>query len=132
MTEQAVKFKDFTRKRTPVFFTIEGERYDCVPAVPVDDLQELVNGFGEVTAHNVGDALRKFFGMVMSAQEAERFYALMSSKTNPLDSEQATEIMNWLLEVYGMRPLAQSSDSSAGSPTDGVGTLSTAGVSVVE
>lgn len=130
MTEQNVKFKDFTKKRAPVYFTIEGERYDCVPAVPVDDLQALVNGFGSIDATNVGDALRKFFSMVMPEDVAMRLHALMSSKTNPLDHEQAQEIMSWLLEVYGLRPLERSSDSSAGSPTDGVGTLSTAGVSV--
>ena len=130
VADTVVRFKDFTKKRVPVFFNIEGERFDCAPAVPIDDLQEMVKGFGEVTAENIADALRAFFEKVMDEATAARLSSMMKDKKNPLDMEQAKEIMEWLLEVYSLRPTEPSSESSTGSATDGGGTPSGDGLSV--
>lgn len=127
VTDTNVNFRDFTKKRSAVFFNLDGERFDCAPAVPVTSLQELANYAGEVNSNNAADFLQKFFGLVMDADNQSRIAARMVDKTNPLDMDQALEIMHWLLEAYGMRPTQSSSDISTGSPTDGDGTPSMAG-----
>jgi hypothetical protein len=58
--------------------------------------------------------------------------AKLYDRMNPLDSEQANEIMEWLMEEYGLRPTSPSSGSSDGSPTGDGGTPSVAGRSVVD
>lgn len=122
-----IRFRDFSKKRVPLFFELDGERFDCSPAVPVASLQEIARMSSTVTAANSADMLKEFFGVVMDTDTKARITARMSDKVNPLDLDVAIDIMNWLLEEYGMRPTQPSSDTSNGSPTDGGGTDSTAG-----
>ena len=124
----STKFKDFSKPRERVYFTVSGTEFDCIPAVPVDVLQEMVTETGEVTAANLGTALRRFFKMTLTEESFAVMDRKLGDKVDPIDSEQASDIMHWLLEVYGMRPTQPSSDSSAGSKTVDGGTSSTAGV----
>jgi hypothetical protein len=122
-----IRFRDFSKKRAPLFFELDGERFNCAPAVPVASLQEIARMSSTVTAANASDMLKEFFGVVMDADTKERIAVRMMDKVNPLDLDVAIDIMNWLLEEYGMRPTQPSSGTSNGSPTDGGGTDSTAG-----
>lgn len=127
-TDNNVKFKDFSKKRKPVFFTLDGdERFDCSPGLPVELLQELALLATGVTEENAADALKEFFKLALVDEAYERLLLKMRDKQNPLELDQARDIMMWLLEVYGFRPSQPSSDSSAGSPTDDAGTPSGAG-----
>lgn len=129
MTDNGVSFKDFTRKRKPVNFKIEDEHFDCVPALPVETTQVIARIAKEISDDNALEKLNEFFGEVLLGDGAERIRLLMGDKKNPLETDQAVEILYWLLEVYGLRPTQSSSGSSNGSPTDGDGTPSGAGVS---
>jgi hypothetical protein len=129
---EPVKFKDFTRKRTPIFFTIEEERFDCIVGLPVETLQEVALRAGDVNNTNAYDSMKEFFKLVIQPESVDRLLAMMKDRDNPLEMEQATDIFMWLLEVYGLRPTTSSSGSSDGSPTDGAGTLSTVGASAGE
>ena len=127
----SVQFKDFTKKRVEVYFTLadgpEG-RYDCVPALSLPAVQELALIGGNFRHDNVMASFEEFFNLVCVPESAKRLIDKMTNdKMDPIDKEQAVEIMNWLLEVYGMRPTQPSSDSSSGSPIDGSGTTSEAG-----
>lgn len=125
----SVSSRDFSKPRDRVFFTIDGFEFDCAPAVPVDTLQEMINEFGEVTANNVAAALRKFFKLVLTDPSYAEFDRRLGSKEQPIDVDQSKDAMEWILEVYGLRPTQPSPDSSVGSSTGGGGTSSTAGVS---
>lgn len=122
-----VRFRDFTKKRAPLFFMLDEERFDCAPSVPVESLQEIAQQIKGVSADNAADALKIFFQTVMDAATHSRIVARMSNKVQPLDMEQALEIMEWLMEEYGMRPTKSSPDTSTGSPTGDDGMPSTAG-----
>ena len=122
-----VRFKDFTKKRKPVFFTVEGERFDCYPAIALPSLQEIVEVSRDFSTEKAVESFAAFFAVVMDEGNAARMEVLLRDKVNPLDQEQAVEIMQWLLEVYGLRPTQPSSESVLGSPTDDAGTPSEAG-----
>lgn len=123
-----VRFKDFTKKRKPVFFTVEGERFDCYAAIALPSLQEIVEVSRNFSTETAVESFAAFFAIVMEPENAARMEVLLRDKKNPLDQEQAVEIMQWLLEVYGLRPTQPLSESSPGSPTDNAGTPSEAGV----
>jgi hypothetical protein len=130
MTDNAANFKDFTRKRRPVYFMLGDEKFDCAPALPVETTQMIVRIAKSITDENALGSLNEFFAEVLLGDGAERIRAAMADKTEPLETTQATEILYWLLEVYGLRPTQPSSDSSSGSETGGAGTPSTDGASV--
>lgn len=132
MADTDVRFKDFTKKRPPVFFTIGEQRFDCYQALPVETMQEITKKAEVVNTGNAMTALTEFFELVMQPEAVIRLKAMMSDKVDPLEMDQATDIFMWLLEVYGLRPTTSSSGSSAGLPTDGAGTPSTDGVSLAE
>jgi hypothetical protein len=132
MSNDDVRFRDFSKKRRPVYFmlngpTPEGERFDCYPALALPSLQEIALISGNMTAENATESFVEFFKVVLQPESAERIEAKLNDRLYPLEIEQANEIMTWLMEVYGLRPSQPSSDSSAGSPTDDAGTPSGAG-----
>lgn len=128
-----VRFKDFSKKRLPVYFTLDGdERFDCYVALALPSLQEIALIAGNMTAETATDSFAEFFKVVLQPESAQRMEAKLKDRLNPLDPEQANEVMQWLMEVYGLRPSRPSSGSSDGSPTGDVGTPSVAGASVVD
>lgn len=132
MTNQ-VHFKDFGKKRAEVSFTLGDrpeDKYICVPALSLPAIQELALIGGRFSNESAVDSFVEFFNLVMDEDSARRIeHKMRHDRMDPLDKDQAVAIMNWLLEVYGLRPTQPSSDSSSGSPNDGSGTPSEAGVS---
>lgn len=127
-----VRFRDFSKKRKPIFFILdspnpEGERFDCYPALALPSLQEISLIAGDMTQEKVLESFSAFFKVVLQPDSAERMEKKLYDRLNPLEVEQANDIMSWLMEEYGLRPSKPSSDSSAGSPTDDAGTPSVAG-----
>ena len=129
MSEDNVSFKDFTRKRKAVKFVVDdsGDVFHAAPALPVSTTQLLAKIAVEINQSNQLEKLDEFFGEVLLDDGAAKLKSKMQNKANPLDSEQATEILFWLLEVYGLRPTKSSPDSSSGSPTGDAGTSFTDG-----
>lgn len=137
MSSDNVRFRDFSKKRTPVNFildngTAEGERFECYPALALPSLQEITTIAEAMTAENATESFAEFFRVVLQPESADRMENKLKDRMNPLDPEQANDVMSWLMEVYGLRPTQPSSDSSDGSPTGDAGTPSVAGASVVD
>lgn len=131
MSSNDVRFKDFTKKRKQINFLLDSpEPYLCYPALALPSLQEIALISGNMTAETATESFAEFFKVVLQPESAERMNAKLYDRMNPLDSEQANEIMEWLMEEYGLRPTSPSSDSSDGSPTGDGGTPSEAGRSV--
>lgn len=137
MTTNDVRFKDFSKKRQPIYFildgeTEEGDRFDCYPALALPSLQEISLIAGNMTQETITQSFTEFFAVVLQPESAVRMEAKLKDRQNPLEVEQANDIMSWLMEVYGLRPSQPSSGSSDGSPTGDAGTPSVAGASAVD
>lgn len=130
MSSDEVQFQDFSDSRKPVRFKVQGELYQAYEALSVDTLQRVVTFAKQVgdLSDDVIPALSGFYRLVMDEENATRLInQFVSQAEEPATADQAVAVMNWLLEVYGLRPSVSSSDSSVGSATDGAGTPSTAG-----
>lgn len=137
MIDNNVRFKDFSKKRQPIFFVLDGptpdgERFDCYPALALPSLQEIALIADAITTENATQSFVEFFKVVLQPESAARIEAKLADRMYPLDLEQANDIMSWLMGEYGLRPTKPSSGSSDGSPTGDGGTLSVAGASVVD
>lgn len=146
MTDELVRHKDFSLSPDPVTFTIAPDTFVCYPEIPLDALAEMAKLAQR--SENREEQLSKiydFFDGIMEPDSAARFrrrgrrstpaqgvegepgYVPADINTHPIGMRHAAKIMPWLLEVYGLRPTQESSESSDGSePTS---TSSTDGAS---
>lgn len=134
MTEQ-VHFRDFTKKRSPVYFMIDEQRFDCVKGLSPKKIQTLlttVRGGNTVDETNIIDRLEQVLALVMVGDSFERFKVLLDDDEAPIDVDQLIDIFHWIVEVYTGRPLTGSPDSSTSSQSDESGTSLTAGAPPAE
>ena len=131
MADTDVNFKDFTKVKKRVEFTIDDDTFVAPKVLPIPVLQQLAGAADALkTSESAVAALQQIvdvFDIILIDSSAARLRERISSKDEPVDLDQLTEILLWLLEVYGLRPTQQSSDSSAGSPNVVSGTPLTAG-----
>lgn len=134
-----VEIRDFSSKRKPVKFQIDGEKFDGVRNLSAPVLQQLAKAAEGIAGDENEEELDVFktideklsalietCNSVLQPESAERFAKLAPT----LDlQDQIIPLMMWLLEVYGLRPTTVSSESSPSSPTEPDGTTSTVGSS---
>lgn len=135
-TNKEVRFKNFTKKREPVWFQVDEDRFQALPVLPVPTMQLLIGQANALqgkaaSPETLGEILH-IFDTVLVPESAARFTERLKSTDNPVDLIQVMDILTWLMEGYGQRPTQQSSGSSDGLPSGTDGTISTAGVSVAE
>ncbi len=121
--------KDFSRPRTRVRFAVDGDVFDAPPVIPAQVLMEFASR--SKAAADAG-SLDQRLAVVLDTLETilmPESYALLSArirdKDRPVGLEQLNDILEWLLEQYGLRPTRPSGDSSDGSPNPESGTPST-------
>jgi hypothetical protein len=128
MTSTEVSFKDFTKAKKRVQFQIDEDVFEAPSVLPIPTMQELARVTDKLkTATSSDETLGQVIGIfdvILLEASAKRMRERVASKEEPVDIEQLTEIMLWLLEVYGLRPTTPSSPSSAGLPTETSGTPS--------
>lgn len=129
MTDQQARFRDFTKKRSPIYFTVGDDRFDCVKALSPKKLQEFVAASrGTATDEsNVVDRVINAMKFIVVQAQFPRFVELLDDDEDPIDVEQLLDIIGWAVETYGVRPTVASSNSSTTLATDDAGTSSTAG-----
>lgn len=132
-TTTDVRFKDFSKKHTPVFFRIDEQDFEALPTLSIPVMQDLIGRAGSLQEKNitpeiVGEILQ-IFTVILKPQSAQQFVARVNDTENPVDLTQVMDILTWLMEIYGRRPTTPSPDSSDGLPTGTGGTDSTDGVS---
>lgn len=126
-----IRFKDFTVDAQPIRFQVNDDVFTAPAVLPIPVMQQLttavekLKGVSDAAAF---DAILEVFDAILVDDSARRFRERVADKVQPIGIEQVVNIMNWLIEVYGLRPTEQSSDSSAGQPAETSGMLSTAGV----
>lgn len=142
MTETAI-FRDFTKKRRPIYFMLNDERYDARKALGAAELQEAMLKFrtvkgaedeADVTAENVMEKLSGALELLLLPESHVRFMAALKNPNaeEPIDMDQLKDIFLWLVEQYTQRPSQALSDSSNSQETASAGTDSLAGVQLKE
>lgn len=124
----SVVLKDFSKKREVPRFMLDGHEYVLYRALSIPSIQQLTKIGADFKLETAVESLSLFFELIMEEQYSRKLIEKLTvDKIEPLEVDQAVDIMNWALEKYGMRPTQSSSDSSNGSPTDGDGTRSADG-----
>jgi hypothetical protein len=128
--------RDFSRPRKRLNFTIDGDTFEAATALPGDVFAEFVtlyNSTGDTeTYQQQHDMLKQALVLALLPESWQRFSTRLKDKTRPIDDEQMSDVVLWLLEEYGMRPTQPSPDSSDGSASPESGTSSTANTQPAE
>ncbi len=121
--------RDFSRPRPPLDFTIDGDTFHAARVLPGDVFAEFVtlyNSTGDTeTYQQQHDMLKQALQLALLDESWQRFAARLADKANPIDDDQMSDVVLWLLEEYGMRPTQPSPDSSDGHASPESGTSST-------
>jgi hypothetical protein len=121
--------RDFTRARKRLVFTIDDDTFEAASVLPGDVYAEFVtryNGAGDKeTYKEQHEKLKDALQLALLPASYELFTRRLADKTNPIDDEQMSEVVLWLLEAYGLRPTQPSQLSLDGSPTPVSGMSST-------
>lgn len=133
--------RDFTKKRSIIEFTIDGDVFRCKKALDLPRLQRLVNEFRDgdkLKEDTAVDAISRIMALLLRRDSyavfAHRYTPgddvdIDAEDFEPIDAEQVMDIVRWVMEQYTGRPTKPSSTSSGGSETDDAGTSSTVGLS---
>lgn len=126
MTTDIVRFKDFTPDiQDPPNFDVYGVHYVCLPDIPLDNLAMMATFNDDaLTAAEKTMKMVEFLASCMEDDSGDRFRTntKRGSKT-PIGVKTIQQLVPWLLEVYGLRPTQESSESADGStPDDGSST----------
>jgi len=122
--------KDFTRKRERITFTIDHDTFEAAPALPGQTLTEFARKFSDAGSAPAEDKLRIItdaLSMVLLPESAKLFTERFADLEWPIELDQASDILIWLMEQYGLRPTQPFSPSASGSPSLEPGTSSTDG-----
>lgn len=120
--------KDFTRKRERVTFRVDSDLFEAASALPGQTLTEFARRFSDIGSTPATEQLTVLtdaLAMVLLPESAARFSKRFADLENPIELEQASEIVMWLLERYGLRPTQPSSPSASGPVNPEPGTSST-------
>jgi len=121
--------KDFSRKRKRLDFTIDSDTFEAAPALPGDVFAEFVTLYTSTgdteTYQQQHDLLKQALELALLPESWQRFATRLADKTRPIDDDQMSDVVLWLLEEYGMRPTQPSPSSSDGPASPESGTPST-------
>jgi hypothetical protein len=121
--------RDFTRKRKRLNFTIDNDEFEAASVLPGDVFADMValynSASDQETFQEQHDLLKKALEFALLPESWQRYAARLKDKANPIDDDQTSEIVIWLMEEYGVRPTQPSQPSSDGQPSPDSGTSST-------
>jgi hypothetical protein len=130
----SVEMKDFTKKREPVWFRINGVDLRAKPAVGMATVQRVMTVNESLKSGTEADKLSKLaelFGLLLHSGSVDAFNTVMADEDDPVDTDQLTDMLNYVMEKQGLRPTQPSTESSK-SPSNGpLGTPGEDGVSPV-
>jgi hypothetical protein len=103
--------RDFSSKKPPYVFTMDGDTFTAARDLPAVVIKKLVT-FQDKTMPEQVAVVMDMLDMILIEESAQRFATRMSSADNPISVSQIIELMNDLLEVYGLRPTTPLSTSA--------------------
>lgn len=125
---EAAPVKDFSRKRERLLFRIDDDLFEAATALPGKTLARFAKRFADIESLPVDEQLDAFadaLSMVLLPDSNAIFQKRLDDLTRPIELEQTSDVIQWLLEAYGSRPTEPSSDSSTGPASPASGTNST-------
>jgi hypothetical protein len=125
--------KDFSRARPTVSFKIDDDVFTGVPAMSADDMVALVATFADMDEDDpvqVAKTIKDIVRNLLDSRSADRFVNRMGDRVQPIEFDQANEVILWLMGEYGMRPTEQPSPSGSGPASPASGTNLTEPTSV--
>lgn len=121
--------RDFTRPRKRLNFTIDDDEFEAAAALPGDVFAEMValhdSAADAQTFQDQHDLLKQALRIALLPESWERFAARLKDKQRPIDDDQSSDVVIWLMEEYGVRPTQPSQPSSDGPSSPESGTSST-------
>lgn len=122
----AARFKDFSLSPEPIIMKIAPDEFKCYPEIPLDVLMDVAE---VATTSGTGvermKQMMELFAGIMEPASYETFQrrcrrgTVESPNPHPIGMRHIKEMLPWAMEVYGLRPTQESSESSDGSePTD--------------
>jgi hypothetical protein len=125
---EAAPVKDFTRQRKRLIFRIDDDLFEAASALPGEVLVEFAKRYTNIenaTADQQIDTFKQVLELVLLPESHARFVKRFADLENPIEIEQAADVVAWLMEHYGRRPTQPSSPSATGQPSPASGTSST-------
>lgn len=125
-TAAAPATRDFTKKRRRITFTIDDDTFEAASVLPGDIYAEFVTKYdgtgGLETYQQQHDQLKDALSMALLPDSYARFVERLNDRNNPIDDDQMSDAILYLLEAYGLRPTSPSQFSSDGpsSPESGM------------
>jgi hypothetical protein len=117
-----VTFKDFSLPPKPIVMRIDPDDFKCLPEIPLDVMMEVAAfATSNVTGMDRFKQLLDLFSGVIEPLDYEKFIARTKRGTvaepnlNPIGMRHIRDILPWVMEVYGLRPTQESSESADGS-----------------
>ena len=120
--------KDFSRPHRQLQFRIDDDLFEAARALPGKTLARFAARFSDIEKTPLAQQLDIFaeaLGMVLLPESNARFQKRLDDLEQPIELEQASDVITWLLEEYGLRPTEPSSESSSGPSSPASGTNST-------
>ncbi len=121
--------RDFTKKRKRLDFQIDDDTFEAASVLPGDVFAEFVSVYNSTvdseTYQQQHDMLKHALELALLPDSWKRFDERLRDKANPIDDDQMSDVILWLLEEYGMRPTQPSRPSSDGPASPESGTSST-------
>jgi hypothetical protein len=101
------KTRDFSVAHDPIAFTIDGDTFDCYPALPAGVLIQFAIGAAKINQSDVeqqAKMLDGLFRLVLRPESADLFAARMTDPERPIELKQINLIIPWVMEAHGLRP----------------------------
>jgi hypothetical protein len=117
--------RDFTEKHERLLFRIDDDVFEAARVLPGKTLARFASRFSDIETATVDkqlDAFADALSMVLLPESNSRFQKRLEDLENPIGLEQASNVITWLLEHYGIRPTQPSSPSSTGPASPASGT----------
>lgn len=158
MTDTTVQFKDFSKPRQDIKFKIDDDVFTAYSRLSPQAMQNAIHALAKLQSakddldvenlnvenlenlehladYNLLEKLSVLADVLdgmLQPESAKIFRERLLGSDNVIDYQTAIGVMQWLMEVYGLRPTQQSEPSSAGSPSVEPGTTSADGASVAD
>ncbi len=131
MSDQ-VELKDFSRKREPIEFMLNGVKLKAKTALGLTSMQRVIalkDRLGAVTEDKLS-VFEDIFSILLHKDYVNTLATLLADEDDdPVDISQLNDIMVYVMERQGLRPTQPSGKSSGSSGDEELGTPSTGGVS---
>lgn len=107
-----VRTRDFGASKTladfdPLNFTLNGETFNCVPAIQGQTMLEFVAEADSDEGGKAAQALYGFFKKALVADDYQRFDVMIKSPEYIVDLNLIGDIAAWLVEEYTARPTSE-------------------------